>query len=102
MARIEGEGLIGWTTHFAIGIGYAALLVAILGQAWLGSRTVLLALIIGIATVVAPLFIMQPAMGAGFASSKAQLPGLARFRSLAAHLTFGIGLFLSSLTVSSV
>lgn len=62
-APIAGEGLIGWTTHYVIGVGYAALLVAGAGQAWLGAPTMLPALAVGLATVAAPFFVMQPAMG---------------------------------------
>ena len=54
------------------------------------------ALAFGVATVAAPFFLMQPAMGFGIASSKATNPNAARLRSLAAHTVFGIGLYLSA------
>lgn len=65
-------------------------------------REIIIALIIGIVTVAAPFFIMQPAMGAGFASSKAEKPNVARARSLAAHAAFGLGLYLSAVVAASL
>ncbi len=97
---IGGEHLIGWGAHYAIGILYAGLLVAFAGADWLNAPTVLPAMIVGIVTVAAPFFIMQPAMGSGFASSKAARPNLARVRSLAAHAAFGFGLYLSAVVAA--
>ena len=99
---VAGERLIGWAAHYGIGILYAALLVAFAGVNWLSAPTVLPALIVGIVTVVAPLFVMQPAMGSGIASSKAPDPNIARLRSLAAHGVFGFGLYLAALVVALV
>ncbi len=99
---IAGEHIIGWTTHYGIGILYAALLVAFAGVNWLGAPTVLPALIVGIVTVTAPFFVMQPAMGAGIASSKAPDPNAARLRSIANHAAFGFGLYLTALGISLV
>lgn len=99
MARapaVAGERVIGWTAHYVIGILYALLLIAIAGVNWLSAPTLLPALMVGVATVAAPLFIMQPAMGLGVASSKAINPDGARLRSLLAHTVFGIGLYLSA------
>ncbi len=99
---ISGERLIGWMAHYGIGILYAGLLVAFAGVDWLSAPTALPAMIIGIVTVAAPFFIMQPAMGAGFASSKAEKPNVARARSLAAHAAFGFGLYLSAVVAASL
>jgi hypothetical protein len=96
---VAGEALIGWTAHYVIGMLYAALLVAIANLSWLNAPTLIPALVVGAVTVVAPFFIMQPAMGAGMASSKAPNPNTARLRSLAAHLVFGLGLYLSALAL---
>lgn len=99
---VPGESLIGTTTHFAIGILYAGVLVAGASVEWLNAPTIVPALIVGVATVVAPFFIMQPAMGSGIASSRAQKPNVARLRSLAAHAVFGLGLYLSGLVAASL
>lgn len=99
---IPGEHAIGWIVHYLIGIVYAALLIALCGSDWLRAPTLLPALTLGIATVAAPFFVMQPAMGSGLASSKTPNPNVARLRSLAAHTVFGLGLFVSAVTVALV
>jgi hypothetical protein len=97
---VAGEHFIGWTAHYAIGILYAGLLIAFAGADWLNAPTALPALIVGVVTVAAPFFIMQPAMGSGIASSSAPKPNVARFRSLAAHTVFGFGLYLSAVVAA--
>jgi hypothetical protein len=52
--------------------------------------------------VVAPLFVMQPAMGSGFAASKTPTPLKNCLRSLANHTVFGLGLYASALLVALV
>jgi hypothetical protein len=92
-SQVKGELFIGWSFHYAIGIAYAALIMAILGLDWACSPTLAPALIIGISTVVAPFFILQPGMGAGLASSKTPNPNMARLRSILNHSVFGFGLY---------
>ena len=96
---IYGEQLIGWLAHYVIGIGYAVLLIAVCGQPWINKPTLVPALILGIVTVVAPFFILQPGMGAGIAASRTPNPNSARLHSLINHAVFGLGLFLSALAV---
>jgi hypothetical protein len=84
---------LGWLTHYAIGIFYAALLVALQGTAWLERPTVLPALVFGSVTVAAPWFVMQPAMGAGFLALKTPTPLKNGLRSLVNHVIFGAGLY---------
>lgn len=93
---IPGELALGWITHYAIGIAFAAVLVATQGVAWARHPTLGPAMLVGVCTVLAPLFVMQPAMGAGFASSKTPTPARNVVRSLANHAVFGLGLYLSS------
>ena len=93
---VAGELGLGWLTHYAVGIGFAALLVALQGAAWMHQPSVLPALAWGLATAAAPLFVMQPAMGAGFASSRTPTPLKNCLRSLANHAVFGLGLYLSA------
>jgi hypothetical protein len=94
---VRGELVIGWGAHYAIGVIFAALLLAIWGIGWARHPTPLPALIVGLLTLAAPFFVMQPAMGSGIAASKAPSPTVARLRSIAAHLVFGIGLYGSAL-----
>jgi len=90
---VAGERAIGWLTHYAVGIAFAGLLVGAVGFEWTRSPSLLPALIVGIATVLAPFLVMQPAMGAGIAASRTPTPGLNRLRSLATHTVFGAGLY---------
>lgn len=92
---IRGERAIGWAMHYLIGIGFAALLLLVAGIDWLQQPTLAPALIVGVVTVVAPLFIMQPAMGMGFAASRAPRPGMARLQSVITHVIYGFGLYLA-------
>jgi hypothetical protein len=71
------------------------LLLAIWELEWARQPTLLPALIIGVATVVAPFFLMQPGMGAGVAASKTPKPNAVRIRSLVTHAIYGVGLYLS-------
>ena len=98
---VAGERLLGWATHYAVGVGFAALLVGLNGLRWLDSPTLLPALAVGVATVAAPLFVMQPAMGAGFAASKTPTPVRNCLRSLANHAVFGLGLYLAARLLAS-
>jgi hypothetical protein len=96
---IRGETLVGWTFHYGVGVVFAALLPAIWGSAWMEQPAVLPALLVGIATVCAPFFILQPAMGAGFAASRTPRPNAARAQSLLNHGIFGFGLYLGAVAI---
>ncbi len=98
---IPGERALGWLTHYAIGIAFAGLLIAIHGMDWARSPTVLPAVLVGMATVAAPLLIMQPAMGAGLAASRTPTPLRNCMRSFANHTVFGFGLYLAALVAAS-
>jgi Protein of unknown function (DUF2938) len=74
---VRREVLVGWFVHYSIGISFAALLLSIFGLQWAHSPSLYPALLIGCVTVVAPLFVMQPAFGAGIASSKTAQHGCA-------------------------
>ncbi len=99
---IAGERLWGWLTHYAVGIAFAGLLVALQGAAWMRSPTFLPAIALGVCSVVAPFFVMQPAMGAGFAASRTPAPWKNRIRSLANHAVFGLGLYVAAVLIEGV
>jgi hypothetical protein len=94
---IHGELALGWLTHYAIGISFAWALLGMQGMSWARQPTLWPCLLFGLCTVLMPLFVMQPAMGAGFASSKTATPAKNVLRSVANHAVFGLGLYLSSL-----
>lgn len=98
-APIRGERLIGWSAHYTIGVMFAAVLLAVWGAEWLDRPTLMPALVVSWATLVAPFFVMQPAMGAGIASSKTPRPGPARLRSIATHTVYGLGLYAIALAI---
>lgn len=93
---IRAEAALGWATHYAVGVAFATLLVGLLGTGWLAAPTPLPALGVGLATVVMPLLVMQPAMGAGIASSRTPTPLRNSLRSVANHTVFGAGLYLAA------
>lgn len=97
---VRRELLLGWLVHYAIGISFAALLLATFGLDWGRSPTLGPALLVGIATVVAPLFVLQPALGAGVASSKTPRPVFNTLKSLMTHTVFGLGLFIAALVAA--
>ena len=101
-APIPGELALGWLTHYAIGVGFAAILLRWQGTAWAQQPTLGPAVLMGVVTVVAPLLVMQPAMGAGFASSKTATPVRNVIRSVANHAVFGLGLYLFSLFAAQI
>ena len=52
--------------------------------------------------VLAPLLILQPALGAGIASSKTEAPVFNCIKSLVTHTVFGFGLYLAALATASL
>jgi hypothetical protein len=96
----RGELLIGWLAHYLIGIVFAGVLLGIWGHAWIRQPTIFPALTVGVVSVAAPLFLMQPGMGAGIAASRTPRPNAARFQSLITHVVFGVGLYLAGWVAS--
>ena len=92
---VRGERVMGWAAHYSIGVTFAAVLLAIAGPRWLEHPTLLPALAVSYATLAAPFFMMQPAMGAGIAASRTPNPNAARLRSVVTHTVYGIGLYVS-------
>lgn len=92
-APVKGELALGWVVHYSTGVSFAALLVGVFGIGWAGNPTALPAFGVGLATVAAPWFVMQPAMGAGIAFSRTASPAKNRARSLSNHAVFGLGLY---------
>jgi hypothetical protein len=93
---VRGERLIGWMAHYAVGIAFAALLLALWGIEWTREPTLLPALAVGLGSIIAPFLLMQPGMGAGIAASRMPRPAAARLQSLATHAVFGLGLYAAA------
>lgn len=101
-APVRAELALGWATHYAIGIAYAALMLGLAGSDWLLRPTPAPALAFGLATLAAPWLVMQPAMGAGVAASKTTAPWANRLRSAANHAVFGLGLYVAASALAAV
>lgn len=96
----RGERVLGWVVHYAVGIAFAGLLLAIAGAGWLRQPTPGPALLVGLGSVAAPFLLMQPAMGSGLAARRAPDPWAARRRSLLNHLLFALGLYGGGLALA--
>ncbi len=99
---IPGERVLGWMAHYAIGISFAFLLLATWGLAWAKSPKIVPALIVGLATLPAPLFVLQPCMGLGIAASKTPRPWAARVKSLGTHVVYGLGLYGAGVLLAEI
>lgn len=91
------ELIIGWLAHYTIGVFFTFLLFFIYGKNWFETPTILPALVIGITTIVAPFFIMQPSFGFGIAASKLPNANIARFKSLVTHTIYGLGIYVTAI-----
>ena len=91
---VRNELAVGWVTHYAVGIAFAAVLVVLQGSGWVRQPTFVPAFLTGVATAAMPLFVMQPAMGSGFAASKTPTPLKNCARRIANHAVFGVGMSL--------
>lgn len=100
-APVRGETLLGWGAHYAIGLTFSAVLLGAFGLKWARSPSLGPALLVGLVTVVAPLFVLQPALGAGIASSKTAAPLFGSLKSVMTHTVFGVGLYLAALATSA-
>lgn len=94
------ECAAGWVAHYTIGVVLAAVFLALAPADWLERPTILPALLYGIGTVVFPLFILQPSLGLGIASSRAPRPAQARLKSFVTHAVFGVGLYLCAVALN--
>ncbi len=94
-APVTGEKDLGWDTHYLIGIVFAALFLMIETPDWPGRPELLPSLGFGLLTVAAPFFLLQPCLGAGIAARNTPHPWLARLNSATAHLSFGLGLWVT-------
>jgi hypothetical protein len=101
-APVRGELALGWVLHYAIGVTFAATLLAARGIGWGRAPSLLPALVFGVVTVLAPLLVLQPALGAGVASSKTPRPVFNSVKSLVTHTVFGLGLYVAALSTAAL
>lgn len=91
------EFALGWIVHYAVGILYGVILALIVGQAWFAAPTFLPAFILGIVTVGAGWFLLQPGLGIGVAASKLPNANQVRVLNLVSHTVFALGLYGTAL-----
>jgi hypothetical protein len=94
---VRGEAAVGWGFHYAVGIAFAAALVALAGAGWLQAPTLAPALAVGVATSAAPFVVLQPGLGIGLFARRAARPWIVRLHTLLGHAMFGVGLHLTAL-----
>ena len=93
---VRGESWLGWCAHYTSGVALAGLLLFIEGDTWVQAPSLLPALVLGWVTVLAPLFVLQPGMGAGIASSRTSRPIFNSVKSVVTHTVFGLGLYATA------
>jgi hypothetical protein len=99
---IAGEQIVGWAAHYLIGMAFAFLLFLCAGREWFAQPRLVPALLLGLATSLAPFLLMQPAMGAGIAAARTPRPGAARIQTLLLHAAFGVGLYAAAASLRHV
>ncbi len=93
---VSGETAIGWAFHYAIGICYGLLLLAVCGWEWFERPTLLPPMILAWVALILPYFAMMPGMGSGVAGARTARPNAARLKSFVTHSVFGVGLYASA------
>lgn len=94
---VEGEHIIGWIFHYAVGVIYGIALAFLMGPEWLAAPTFLPAWAFSIVMLGFGWFLLQPGLGLGWAAANTPNPAKARFLGLVAHTVFGAGLWLGAL-----
>lgn len=87
------ETFTGWLSHYVIGIFYAMVLIVLAGPEWTAHPTFLPAFLMGMVTIGAGWFILQPGMGGGWAASLHPNPMQVRLLNILAHSVFAGGMY---------
>ncbi len=99
---VKGELILGYISHYLIGISFAFLLIIFYGKGWVNIPTLKPAVIIGLVTIVAPFFILQPAFGFGIALTDLPNPFIGQFKSLLVHLIYGLGMYGTAVLINKI
>ena len=91
------ELALGWIGHYAVGMLYGVVLALIVGETWFAAPTFLPAWILGIVTVGAGWFLLQPGLGIGVAAAKLPNANTVRVLNLVSHTVFALGLYGTAL-----
>ncbi len=98
-APIPNELAVGWIGHYVTGVVYGLAYLFIIQVLLSSGPSLISALVFGLVTLVAPWFIMQPAMGAGVFATLAPRPNVIRLVNLSMHAVFGASLYIGWLMV---
>ena len=93
--KIVHESILGWVFHYVVGCIYAALYLTYSNIVHMGQPTLVSAVLFGLATILSPWLLMQPALGLGICASKAPRSNLVRLQNLIIHTIFGLALYYS-------
>jgi len=96
---VAHELVIGWIAHYLTGIVYGVAYLCVVIAILAVEPSLASALIFGLVTLVAPWFVMQPAIGAGVFAAKTPRPGLTRMINLSMHAAFGASLYVGWLVI---
>jgi hypothetical protein len=94
---IKGEAVVGWISHYFIGISYAGFYLALVQVLSQKCPSLFVAMLFPFVTLAAPWFIMQPALGLGIMAGR--LPNRLKVSAVTVmtHLMFGLGLYPGAL-----
>lgn len=101
-APVRGELAIGWIFHYVVGTVYAAIYLVIVAFGLHAKPSFISALLFAWLTLIAPWFVMQPALGLGFMAARSPKPAASRAMSFSVHTWFGIGMYLGALAWSAM
>ena len=100
-APIPNELVIGWIAHYVTGLVYGLAYLYIVQVVLQSNPSLNSALAFGLVTLVAPWFVMQPAMGAGVFATKTPRPDVIRLINLSMHAVFGASLYIGFLLIQA-
>jgi hypothetical protein len=91
---VQGELRLGWVFHYAVGLIYGVIFIALAGTPWLAEPAFLPLWVFSLLTIAAGWFLLHPGMGLGWAASKTPNPWKTRIMGLLAHTAFALGMWI--------
>ncbi len=98
---VERELAIGWAAHYAVGILYAAIYLA-MALTILDGPSLISAIAFSLFTILAGWCLLMPGMGLGWFASKAPNQSSTIVNGLFNHIVFGAGLYAGVIGFSAV
>ena len=98
---MPGEGALGWAFHYGIGTAYGLLLLVLSGEEWFRQPEASTPVLLSLALLVAPYFVMLPGLGLGIAGARTPKPYVTRLKSVAGHTAFGLGMYATAFVLKA-